>query len=67
MEKTKYFSTWQKEFITTHAGSINDFVQTFEVLAKLFKEWIEMGRKLHIDGSTGDDYAEFHTEFMNMR
>ena len=66
MEKTRYFSTWQNNWITTHASSIENFVQTFEDLAKMFKEWIEMGIKLHPDSSTGEDYAEFYTEDMKM-
>ena len=66
MEKTKYFSTWPIEWVAKHASPINDFVQTFEDLAKMFKEWIDMGKKLHKDSSTGDDYAEFYTEFVNM-
>jgi len=66
MEKTKYVSTWRNKWITSGAGSIDDFIKTFEALAKMFKEWKEMGIKLHPDSSTGDDYAEFYTEDMDV-
>jgi len=66
MEKTKYVSTWRKKWITSGAGSIDDFIKTFEALAKMFTEWKEMGIKLHPDSSTGDDYAEFYTEDMDV-
>jgi len=62
MEKTKYVSTWRNKWITAGANSIDDFIKTFEGLAKYFKEWKEMGIKLDPDSSTGDDYAEFYTE-----
>lgn len=65
MEKTKYISTWRNKWITSGAGSIDDFIKTFEKLAKMFKEWKEMGIKLNPDCSTGDDYAEFYTEDMD--
>jgi len=66
MEKTKYVSTWRNKWITSGAGSIDDFIKTFEALAKLFKEWKEMGIKLYPGCSTGDDYAEFYTEDMDV-
>ena len=66
MEKTRYFSTWQENWIAAHPRSIGDFIQTFEDLAKNFKAWIEMGIKLHPDSSTGEDYAEFYMEDVNM-
>ena len=66
MEKPKYVSTWRNKWITANAGSIDDFIQTFEGLAKMFKEWKEMGIKLYPGCSTGDDYAEFYTEDMDV-
>jgi len=66
MEKTKYVSTWRNKWITSGAGSIDDFIKTFEALTKMFKEWKEMGIKLYPGCSTGDDYAEFYTEDMDV-
>ena len=66
MEKIKYVSTWRNKWITSGAGSIDDFIKTFETLTKMFKEWKEMGVKLYPDCSTGDDYAEFYTEDMDV-
>ena len=66
MEKTKYVSTWRNKWITSQASSIDDFIDTFEALAKMFKEWKELGIKLHPDSSTGDDYAEFYTNDMDV-
>lgn len=66
MEKPKYVSTWRNKWITANANSIDDFIQTFENLAKMFKEWKVMGIKLYPGCSTGDDYAEFFTEDMDV-
>lgn len=65
MEKPKYISTWRNKWITANANSIDEFILTFENLAKMFKEWKAMGIKLYPDCSTGDDYAEFYTEDMD--
>ena len=66
MEKTKYVTTWRNKWITSRASSIDDFIKTFESLAEMFSEWKEMGIKLYPDCSTGDDYAEFYTEDMDV-
>jgi len=66
MEKVKYVSTWRNKWITSGAGSIDDFIKTFEELAKMFREWKDMGIELSPDCSTGDDYAEFYTEDMDV-
>jgi len=66
MEKAKYVSTWRNKWITSGAASIDDFIKTFESLIKMFKEWKEMGIKLYPGCSTGDDYAEFYTEDMDV-
>ena len=66
MEKTKYVSTWRNKWITAGASSMDHFIQTFEHLAKKFKDWKEMGIKLDLESSTGDDYAEFYTEDMDV-
>ena len=66
MEKTKYVSTWRNKWITSNASSIDDFIGTFGALAKMFKEWKELGIRLNPDSSTGDDYAEFYTNDMEV-
>lgn len=66
MKKTRYVSTWRNKWITSQASSIDDFIDTFEALAKMFKEWKEMGIRLDPDSSTGDDYAEFYTDDMDV-
>jgi len=66
MEKNRYISTWRNKWITANAGSIDDFINTFKNLAKMFKEWKEMGINLHPGSSTGNDYAEFYTDDMDM-
>jgi len=66
MEKDLYTTTWRNKWITSHAGSIDDFIETFEHLAKKFKEWKEMGIKLSDEGSVGDDYATFYTDDMDV-
>ena len=66
MEKTKYVSTWRKKWITANANSIDDFIKTFEGLVEMFKEWKEVGVKLYPGCATGDDYAEFYTEDMEV-
>ena len=66
MGKVRYISTWRNKWITSHAGSIDDFIKTFEDLARMFKEWKEMGVKLNPDSGIGDDYAEFYTDDMDV-
>ena len=64
--KKKYISTWRNKWITSHAGTIDDFINTFEALAKQFRQWKEWGIKLHDDGGIGDDYATFITDDMDV-
>ncbi len=66
MKKTRYVSTWRNKWITSDASSIDDFIKTFEAVVKMFKEWKEMGINLGPDSSTGDDYAEFYTDDMDV-
>jgi len=66
MGKIRYVYSWRNKWITSHAGSIDDFIKTFEGLAKMFKEWKEMGIKLNPDSGIGDDYAEFYTDDMDV-
>jgi tetratricopeptide (TPR) repeat protein len=64
--KPKYVTTWRNKWITANASSIDDFIKTFEHLAKMFKQWKEMGIELYPESSTEDDYAEFYTEDMDV-
>lgn len=66
MGKVRYVSSWRNKWITSHASSIDDFIETFENLAEIFKEWKEMGIKLNPDSGIGDDYAEFYTDNMDV-
>ena len=66
MGKIRYVSVWRNKWITNHAGTIDDFIKTFEGLAEMFKEWKEMGIKLNPDSGIGDDYAEFYTDDMDV-
>jgi hypothetical protein len=45
-----------------YAKSIDDFINTFESLAKTFKQWKEWGIELCDVGGVGDDYATFITD-----
>ena len=65
MKKTRYVLTWRNKWIMSQANSIDDFIDTFESLAKMLKEWKEMEIKLDPDSSIGDDYAEFYTNDMD--
>jgi len=64
--KKKYISTWRNKWITSQASTIDDFISTFEALAKQFRQWKEWGIKLHDDGAVGDDYATFITDDMDV-
>ena len=63
--KKMYMSIWRNKQITSHAGTIDDFINTFEAQAKQFRQWKEWGFKLHDDG-IGDDYATFITDDMDV-
>lgn len=52
-------------FFTSRAGSIDDFIKTFESLAERFRTWKEWGITLNNDGGIGDDYATFITDDMD--
>lgn len=66
MEEEVYRTTWRNKWITSHATSIDDFIETFESLAKMFRKWKEMGIELSDDGGVGDDYATFCTNNMDI-
>ncbi|NHJ19523.1 MAG: hypothetical protein EAX91_01175 [Candidatus Lokiarchaeota archaeon] len=61
-----YRLTWRNKWITAHATSIDDFIETFENLAKEFRRWKELGIKLYTDRGIGDDYASFITDDMDI-
>jgi hypothetical protein len=56
-----FVTTWRNKWITSHATSIDDFIDTFEYLAEMFKKWKQMGIKLLNDRGVQDDYARFFT------
>jgi hypothetical protein len=66
MGKVRYVYSWRNKWVTSNAGSIDDFIKTFEDLAEQFKEWKKMGIKLNPDSGIGDDYAEFYTDDMDV-
>ncbi len=52
-------TTWRNKWLTSHAVTIDDFIPTFEALAKKFKDWKEWGIQLLDNGPVKDDYATF--------
>ena len=66
MGKIRYVSTWRNKWITSQSSSVDDFIETFEGLARMFKEWKEMGIKLDPESDIGGDYAEFYTNDMDI-
>ena len=66
MGKEIFTTIWRNKWITAHAGNIDDFINTFEAMAKQFIEWKEMGINLCDDGGCGDDYATFCTDNMDV-
>ena len=58
--------TWRNKWITAHAGSIDDFIKTFETLANKFRQWKEWGIRLIEDGAVSNDYATFVTDNVNI-
>ena len=66
MSEKMYMVTWRNKWITSGAKTIDDFIQTFEALAKKFKLWKEWGIKFHDDESAEDDYATFITDNMDI-
>ena len=60
MEKENiYIYTWRNKWITSQAKTIDDFISTFEALAKKFKDWKDWGKQLLDDGGAEEDYATF--------
>jgi len=64
--KKMYMLTWRNKWITSHASTIDDFINTFEALAKQFRQWKEWGVKLEDDSGVGDDYATFIPDDMDV-
>ncbi len=50
MPREIYITIWRNKWITAHATTIDDFIETFEFLAKQFRQWKEWGITLHSDG-----------------
>ena len=66
VSKKIYRSFWRNKWISSHASTIDDFVDTFEALAKQFQQWKEWGITLEDDSGIGDDYATFITDDMDV-
>ena len=64
--KEKYITTWRNKWITSGAGSIDDFIKVYESLAEKFRQWKEWGITLEDDGGRGDDYSSFVTDDMDV-
>ena len=64
MPKETYMMTWRNKWITSGAGSIDDFIGTFESLTDHFRKLKEWGITLLDDGGVEDDYATFITDDM---
>ncbi|MFW9874010.1 MAG: hypothetical protein ACFFG0_12960 [Candidatus Thorarchaeota archaeon] len=58
--------TSRNKWITSRAATIDDFINTFEALAKQFRQWKEWGIQLYDDGGVGDNYATFITDNMDI-
>lgn len=54
---------WRNKWIRAKAKDIDDFINTYEELAKSMKRWKSKGIILDPDiiGGVGDDYAQFCT------
>lgn len=61
--RKKYVTIWRNKWITSNAGSIDEFIKIYEGLAEMMKSWKAQGILLDPDiiGSVGDDYAQFCT------
>lgn len=61
--KKKYVTTWRNKWITSGAGSIDDFIAVYDGLAEKMRRWKKLGITLDPDilGGVGDDYADFCT------
>ena len=59
----KYVTTWRNKWLTSKAGSIDDFIKIYEETAELMRRWKSEGIIIDPDiiGNFGDDYAQFCT------
>ena len=57
----KYSYLHQNRWVTAHAQDIDDFIQAYEDLVEVFKEWKARGVVLNLESSIADDHAEFLT------
>lgn len=60
MERYEYL--WRNKWITTEARSIDDFIEIYESVTKLFRCWKKDGVQLDLESGIGDDYAIFFTK-----
>ena len=62
-QRKKYIMTFRNKWITSNAGSIDDFIKIYEDIAGLMRRWKEKGIILDPDilGAVGDDYAQYCT------
>jgi len=59
----KYITVWRNKWITSKAGSIDDFIKVYKNLGEMMQRWKDKGITLDPDiiGGAGDDYAQFCT------
>ncbi len=59
----KYITVWRNKWITSKAGSIEDFIKVYKNLAEMMQRWKDKGIIIDPDiiGGGGDDYAQFCT------
>ena len=59
----KYIIVWRNKWITSKAGSIDDFIKVYKNLGEMMQRWKDKGIILDPDiiGGAGDDYAQFCT------
>lgn len=58
----RYEYLWRNKWITSEAETIDDFIETYEGLLAMFKEWRDKGVLLDLESGIGDDYATFYTD-----
>ncbi|GAG65694.1 unnamed protein product, partial [marine sediment metagenome] len=63
LSEKKYITTWHNKWLTSKAGSIDDFIKIYEETAELMKHWKAEGIIIDPDiiASAGDDFAQFCT------
>ena len=59
----KYITVWRNKWITSKAGSIDDFIKVYKNLGEMMQRWKDKGITPDPDiiGGAGDDYAQFCT------